>query len=124
MLMLQRKVRFKYTGDNDYKPDGIDKSKYYTVIGYEIQSVEKERDGVTKRQDNLYYVVINDKARSVIVASWNGETIIDNSAECNFEVWYEFFKKTLSMLGVINERLAKIVDKKNDKENGGEDRKG
>ena len=116
--MMQRKLRFKFTAGDDYKPEHISREKHYQIIGYEIRKSVKVFDGKERTVEDIYFVVLNDVSRPVVLASWNGETIVDQSAECNFDLILEFIKKTIITLGVINERLAKIPIKTDDKKGG------
>lgn len=118
MVMLQRKIRFKYTAGDDYKPEEIGRDKHYPVIGYEIRKSVKTFEGKERNVEDIFYVVLNDKSRPVVIASWNGETIIDQAAEGNFDSLLEQVKKVIMIFGVINERLAKITALESDQGGG------
>ena len=118
MIMIQRKIRFKYTAGDDYKPEDIGRDKHYLVIGYEIRRSVKKFDGGEKTVEDIFYAVLNDKSKPVIIASWNGETIIDQTAEGNFDSFLEYLKKIVMIFGVINERLAKITTSEGNKNSG------
>lgn len=120
MMVMQRKVAFKFTGSDDYKPELISRDKHYPVIGYEVRRSEKQFEGEMKIQESLYYLIIDDKGKPVVVASWNGETVIDKSGEPNWTWISEKLQNLLIAFGSINEKLFKIASGSSG-ENGGKD---
>lgn len=106
MMMLQRKLLVVYNADTKYLPEGMTEKKTYAVIGYMIKIV-KDKD---KDRHDLYYVIIGNENRTVIVSSWNVRTYIDTAGEPNFDRISELMRN-LTLLGkVLCEKMAKFPD--------------
>lgn len=78
MIMLQRKLKCKYTGTDEYMPKEITKDKLMPVIGFEVQRREAEYEGKKRIEDDLYLLVINNKGHIARIAAWTCNVMIDD----------------------------------------------
>jgi hypothetical protein len=109
---MQRKIKAKFTGSEDYQPEGIPREKWLPVLGVEVRRREKEYEGKTTVVEDIYYLVANDKAKIVTIASFNCSTMIDEAAEINYGQLMQSLQNISIMGKVISEKLAKYPDKK------------
>jgi len=77
MVMLQRKLKCKYVGTDEFMPKDITREKMMPVIGFEVQRREAEYDGKKRIEDDLFLLVVNNNGRIVRVAAWCCKVIID-----------------------------------------------
>lgn len=83
MIYLQRKLKCKYVGSNDFQPEGIPANKWMIVIGYETIRREKRFGEKTETVDDLYFFVVNDKGKISKIAQFNCQVMIDEASELN-----------------------------------------
>ena len=106
-IMIQRKLKCKFTGSDDYLPEGIPRDKFIPVIGFEYRKREQHKDGKSFWVEDLYYVVINNKGKAVSIASFNCSTMIDESAEIPAGQLIQLLNNITIMGKVISENMAK-----------------
>jgi|WetSurMetagenome_2_1015567.scaffolds.fasta_scaffold15199_9 hypothetical protein len=114
MIHLQRKLKMKYTGSDDYLPEGVPRDKFIPVIGYEIRKTEKNVKGENKTFEDIYYIVINDNGKLSKVAEFNCVTMIDEQAEISGERLTQGVQNLMSIIKVMGEKHAQ-----NNSKNGG-----
>lgn len=105
-IFLQRKIRAKWIGNNDYKPKNFEITNFVPVIGFECRRVMKNINGEEKSVEELFLIIIDDNGKAISTASFNWRIMIDSSDE-NVD-------KTLQMLQnatVLVKSLAGIVSK-------------
>lgn len=107
MIYIQRKLKCKYTGDEKYRQEGIERDKWMPVVGFESRKRNVTYEGKTKVVDDLYYVVISAKSEVLIVSSINCIARIDEGAELQGGQAVGLMNNILSVLKVISEGYAK-----------------
>lgn len=112
MIHLQRKIKCKFTGSEEYQPEGIAREKWFPVIGYEIRKREKKFENKIEMVEDVFYLVTNEKGRMITLASFNCSTMIDEQAELSGGQLMQLLNNILSMGKVLSEKLAKFPDKK------------
>lgn len=115
-IILQRKLKCKFTGSDDYLPEFIPRDSFIPVIGFEYRKREVLKENKNFFIEDLYYQVINSKGKIISIASFNCNTMIDEQAEINSGTLMQLLNN-ISLIGrVLSEQVAK-TDKNN---NGGE----
>jgi len=104
MIHMIHPIQCKYTGDDKYMRDGIERKKWYTVVGYEARNVEKEFEGKKKWIDELFYLVINDQGKMVVIASFNCSVRIDQQSEIPGTQIAGLMSNLLSLVKVWSEK--------------------
>jgi hypothetical protein len=112
MVHIMRKIKCKFTGSEDYQPEGIPRDRWFPVIGYEVRAREKDFQGKKERVEDIYYLVTNDKGKMVTIASFNCTTMIDESAEIEGGKLLSMLQNISIMGKVISEKLATFPDRK------------
>lgn len=108
MIMLQRKIKCKFTGSDDYLPEGVPRDKFIPVIGIEARRREKTYEGKTQWVEDLFYIVINNKGKVVTIASFNCSTMIDESAEIPAGQLVQLLNNITIVGKVISEKMASV----------------
>lgn len=111
MVHMMRKIKCKFTGSEDFQPEGIGRDKWFPVIGYETRQRQKTFDNKTETVTDIYYLVTNDKGRLVTVASFNCSTMIDEAAEIPGGELMRMLNNISLMGKVISEKMAKFPDR-------------
>lgn len=108
MIHMMRKVRCKYTGSDEYQPEGIDRKVTYPVIAYEIRRREKPgfEDKPAKVVEEIFFIVLNSNAVLTTVASFNCKVYIDENAEFPGGQAIQLMNNILTMGKVLSEKLA------------------
>lgn len=109
--MIQRKLKCKFTGSDDFLPEDIPRDKFIPVIGYEYRRKEREHNGKSFVQEDVYYIVINNKGKLTTIASFNCSTMIDDQAEINANQLMQLLNNITIMGKVMSEKMAKTGDK-------------
>lgn len=112
MIHLQRKIKCKFTGSEDFQPEGIPRDKWLPVIGYEARRREKDFQGKKETVEDVYYLVTNDKGKLVTIASFNCSTMIDEAAEINSGELMRLMTNISTMGKIISEKMATFPDRK------------
>lgn len=83
MIMLQRKLKCKFIGEQKYLPDNFPPNQFVPVVGYEIRKRNIQRQGSDEvlTVEDVYYQVIDNKGKLIPVASFNMQTMIDDGDE-------------------------------------------
>jgi len=115
--MIQRKLRCKFTGSDDFLPEDIPRDKFLPVIGYEYRRKERQFEGKTIQQEDLYYIVIDNKGKLKTIASFNCSTMIDDQSEINGSQLMQLLNNITIMGKVISEKMAKTGDQNSSKKN-------
>lgn len=115
MIHIMRKIKCKFTGSEDYQPEGIPRDKWFPVIGYEVRAREKEFQGKKERVEDVYYLVTNDKGKMVTIASFNCTTMIDEQAEIEGGKLLSMLNNISLMGKIISEKMAKFPDRESGK---------
>lgn len=110
-ISLQRKLKCKFTGSDDYLPEGIPRDKFIPVIGFEYRRREQNKDGKSFTVEDVYFQVINDKGKLISIASFNCSTMIDEAAEINGGQLVQLLNNISIMGKLISEKMAKNTDK-------------
>lgn len=105
--IIQRKLKCKFTGSDDFLPEGVPRDKFMPVIAYEYQRREKEFEGKARIQEDLFYIVLNNKGKPTRIASFNCATMIDENAEINAGQLMQLLNNITIMGKVISENMAK-----------------
>lgn len=122
MIMLQRKIRCKYTGNDNYMPKDskgnplLSRERWIPVIGYEIRRREKIYDGKIRVVEDIYLVVINDNQKVETIASFNCHVLIDDQAEWNFSKLTDMLNNISVMIKVLSERFWNAKEPKKQEE--------
>lgn len=112
MIMLQRKIKCKFTGSEDFQPEGIPRDKWLPVIGFEVRRREKIFNDKKEIVEDVYYLVTNEKGKLQTIASFNCSTMIDEQAEINSGELIRLLNN-ISMMGkIISEKMATFPDRK------------
>lgn len=113
MIYLQRKLKMKFIGADDYLPEGVPRGKWIPVIGFEVRRREqqKQNEQGTKIVEDIYYVITNDKGKVVSVASFNCSTMIDENAEWNTSQAMQLISNLTVLAKVLSEKLSKTDSK-------------
>lgn len=109
-----RKIKCKFTGSDDFLPEGVPRDKWLPVIGYETRKREKEFEGKKSIVEDILYLVTNEKGKIVPIASFNCSTMIDDQSEIEGGKLLSVLNNILAMGKVLSEKMAKIPDRKND----------
>lgn len=112
MIMLQRKIKCKFTGSEDYQPEGIPRDRWLPVIGWETRKREKEYQGTKQWVEDIFYHVTNEKGKLVCIASFNCSTMIDEKAEVDLNLAIELLKNSTVIGKAICEKMATFPDRK------------
>lgn len=109
--ILQRKLKCKYTGSDDYLPPDVPREKFMPVVGFEYRkrkiSGVGENHNTTKEIEDLYFLVINSKGKITTIASFNCNTMIDENAEINAGSLMQLLNNITIMGKVLSEKVAK-----------------
>lgn len=106
-IILQRKLKCKFTGSDDYLPEDIPREKFMPIVGYEYRKREVRKDDKSFSVEDLYYQVINSKGKIISLASFNCNTMIDENAEINAGTLMQLLNN-ISLIGkVLSEQFAK-----------------
>jgi len=111
MIHLQRKVKMKYTGSDEYLPQGVPREKFIPVIGYESRKVEKTYEGKQKTSEEIFYFVLNDNGKMTRIAEFNCVTMIDEQAELNVDRAVQMAQNLTTSVKLITETYAKSREK-------------
>lgn len=77
---IVRKLKCRFSGDKKYLPDGIPENKWIPVIGYEIRERHQaSRNNANRIVNDIFYLVLDDKGKIIPLASFNCQTIVDDS---------------------------------------------
>jgi len=112
MVHMQRKVKCKFIGSEEYQPEGIPREKWLPVLGVEVRKREKEFNNKKEIVEDIYYLVANDKAKMVTIASFNCSTMIDDAAEINYGQLMATLNNISIMGKVISEKMANFPNQK------------
>lgn len=107
MIVIQRKLKAKYTGEDQYKQDGIDRDKWMNVIGIESRKRLKKYEGKEKWVDDLFLVVINNNSKACIISAMNMDIRIDDGAELQGGQATQLMQNILTLLKVMSEKMGK-----------------
>lgn len=107
-----RKIKCKFTGSEDFQPEGIPRDKWFPVLGYETRQRQKTFENKTETVTDVYYLVTNDKGRLTTIASFNCSTMIDEQAEIEGGKLLSMLNNISLMGKVISEKMASFPDRK------------
>lgn len=78
-MFLQRKLRAKFIGNEDYRPKNFDQKGYVPVVGFETRKVKKTFEGQEKVIDEPFLLIIDDHSKLIPVAAFNFNIQIDGA---------------------------------------------
>lgn len=107
MIHMMRKIKLSYTGDDKYLPEGIERKKWYPIVGYEARKIEKSFDSGKKWVEELFYFVISSQGKVTLIASFNCHTAIDEQAEIPGGQLIGLMNNILTLLKVWSEKHEK-----------------
>lgn len=81
MIMLQRKLTCKYTGTDEYMPKDVQRDKKMAVIGFEVQKREVSYNGKRRIEDDLFFLVVNNKGHVTRLASFCCSVMVDDTED-------------------------------------------
>lgn len=111
MVHMMRKLKCKFTGSEDFQPEGIPRDKWLPVLGYETRNRVKRFENKEENVTDIYYLVMNDKGRLTTIASFNCSTMIDEAAELEGGKLLSMLNNISLMGKVISEKMAKFPDR-------------
>ncbi len=106
MIHMMRKLKCKYTGPDDYLPEGVPRDKFIPVLGYEVRRREQRKEDKTVIVEDVYYMVTNDKGKLVSIASFNCSTMIDERAEIDLSAAVKLLENVTMIGKVLSEKMA------------------
>lgn len=109
---MQRKIKCKFTGADDFLPEGIPRDKFIPVIGIEVRKrvhIDNRpgKEGAKKEVEDIYYIVTDDKGKITSIASFNCSTMIDEKAEIDFSAAMQMMNNITIIGKILSEKMAK-----------------
>jgi hypothetical protein len=109
---MQRKIKCKFTGADDFLPEGIPRDKFLPVLGIETRKrvhVDNRpgKEGIKKEVEDIFYLVTDDKGKMISIASFNCSTMIDEKAEIDFSAAMQMMNNITIIGKILSEKMAK-----------------
>jgi len=115
MIMLARKIRIKFIGDDNYLPENISRDNWIPVIGWEVRRRSHfiPANGKEKIMEDVFFHCIGNNGKMQVIASFNCMVRIDESAEINFKQATDLLANVVTMGKILCEKLAAQSEKIN-----------
>ena len=107
---IQRKLRAKFIGNEDYRPKNFEQKGFVPVIGFESRKVPKTFNGESKVVDEMFLIIIDDHGKIVSAAAFNFAVMIDQIDEDAGKIAQTLNNATL-LLKQLSEKNALREDK-------------
>ena len=108
MIHMMRKLKCKFTGSDDFLPEGIPREKFMPVLGYEVRRRDQVKNDKKIVVEDIYYIVTTDKGKVIPIASFNCATMIDERAEIDLAAAVELLKNVTMIGKILSEKMAKM----------------
>ena len=109
-MFLQRRVRVKYIGDDDYRPHNVPANKFIPAIGFETRRVEKTfEQGKTKTVDELFFIVVDNMGKPQSVAGFNCAVTVDENDDLSKTT--DVLRNATLLITALSETMVKITDR-------------
>jgi hypothetical protein len=112
MIHMMRKLKCKFTGADDFLPEGIPRDKFLPVLGIESRKrihvdTREGKQGKQKEVEDIFYLVTDDKGKLISIASFNCATMIDEKAEIDFNATMQMMNNITIIGKILSEKMAK-----------------
>lgn len=108
MIVLQRPLMAKYSGPDEYIPEGITRDKFLPVVGVKTRTEERMVKDKPKKIEDIFYLVINDKGKLLEVSAFNCTTEINRKLELNTDQLLNALGAIASNTGIMTEFIKAI----------------
>lgn len=113
MIHLMRKIKCKFTGSEEYQPEGVKRDQWFPVIGYEARKREKTIGDKTQWVEDIFYLITNEKGKIVTIASFNCQTMIDEKAEIDLKAALDLLRNVTIIGKVLSEKISAVTTEDN-----------
>lgn len=116
-MFINRKVKVKFAGDDDYRPRDMPANKFIPAIGFSTRRIEKNVEGKHRIDEELYFIIIDNQGKAVPVAAFNCVAVCDEADDT------AKLAETLRNATLLLKHLSEVVAKTDKKEPNNEGEK-
>jgi hypothetical protein len=110
MIQIQRQLMAKYSGPDDYIPEGISRDKFIPVVGVKTRIEERMVRDKPKKIEDIFLLIINDKGHIVEVSAFNCTVEINRKAEFNPDQITQILGTIQTLIGTIADQQKYFFD--------------
>lgn len=104
MIIMSKKLKIKYTGEDKYKPKNIKRDVFMAVIGTESKTRERTFDGKTRTVSDVSFMVIGDNGQPALLHEMNSQIMVDENAELEGGRLVQMVNNLLTLMKVWSEK--------------------
>ena len=109
MIVMQRPLMAKYSGPDEYIPEGIPRDKFLPVVGVKTRTEERMVKDKPKKIEDIFYLIINDKGKLTEVSSFNCTTEINRKLEIQGDLFLNVIGALSTNIGTMTEEIQTIA---------------